>query len=276
MITSRPSKIVIHCLLVLVGIVWVYPFFWMFTSSLKSNMEFLLSGINPIPKVSHWDNYVRAWHDANFSGYFLNTTIITISTVIIVVFLCAISGYALGRVDFPGRKAIMAFIAAIMFIPKGYTIIPLVKLIGFLGLANSLSGVILAESSGYHVLFILMFTSAFAVIPKELEEAATIDGCGFLGTFYKVMLPLSKPIMATTAIMQFIWTWSSFLVPLVLTINKPELGTLAVGMQNFVGSHSTDWSGMAAGATIALLPIMLIFIAMQRYFIEGLAGSVKQ
>lgn len=276
MITSRPSRIVIHCLLVLVGFIWVYPFFWMFTSSLKSNMEFLLSGINPIPKVWNWDNYVRAWHDANFSGYFLNTTIITISTVIIVVFLCALSGYALGRVDFPGRKAIMVIIAAIMFIPKGYTIIPLVKLISYLGLSNSLGGVILAESSGYHVLFILMFTSAFAVIPKELEEAATIDGCGFLGTFYKVMLPLVKPIIATTAIMQFIWTWSSFLVPLVLTINKPELGTLAVGMQNFVGSHSTDWSGMAAGATIALLPIMLIFIAMQSYFIEGVAGAVKQ
>lgn len=170
----------------------------------------------------------------------------------------------------------MICIAAIMFIPKGYTIIPLYELIKMLGLTNTLSGVILAESSGFHVLFILLFASFFAKIPKELEEAAEIDGCGFLRTFFKVMLPLSKPIVATTAIMQFIWSWSSFLVPLVLTINEPELRTLAVGMQTFVGTHSTDYTGMAAGATISLLPVILVFIFMQRYFIEGIAGAVKQ
>jgi multiple sugar transport system permease protein len=163
-----------------------------------------------------------------------------------------------------------------MFIPKGYTIIPLAKLISLLGLSDSLLGVIVAESSGAHVLFILMFTTFFAGLPKELEEAARIDGCGFLRTFFKVMLPLAKPVIATTAIMQFIWTWSSFLIPLVLTINKPELSTLAVGMQSFVGSYSTDWSGMAAGATISLLPVMIIFILMQKYFVEGVAGAVKQ
>jgi multiple sugar transport system permease protein len=276
MITSKAARIGIHTVLIAIGIIWIYPFFWMLTSSFKSNTEFLVSGANPIPKEWMWENYVRAWNNANFSGYFMNTVIITVATVIITVVLCALTGYALGRVNFPGRKGIMVAIAAIMFIPKGYTIIPLAKLISLLGLSDSLLGVIVAESSGAHVLFILMFTTFFAGLPKELEEAARIDGCGFLRTFFKVMLPLAKPVIATTAIMQFIWTWSSFLIPLVLTINKPELSTLAVGMQSFVGSYSTDWSGMAAGATISLLPVMIIFILMQKYFVEGVAGAVKQ
>jgi multiple sugar transport system permease protein len=276
MITSKAARIGIHTVLIAIGIIWIYPFFWMITSSFKSNTEFLVSGANPLPKEWMWENYVRAWNNANFSGYFMNTVIITVATVIITVVLCALTGYALGRVNFPGRKGIMVAIAVIMFIPKGYTIIPLAKLISLLGLSDSLLGVIVAESSGAHVLFILMFTTFFAGLPKELEEAARIDGCGFLRTFFKVMLPLAKPVIATTAIMQFIWTWSSFLIPLVLTINKPELSTLAVGMQSFVGSYSTDWSGMAAGATISLLPVMIIFILMQKYFVEGVAGAVKQ
>lgn len=275
MITNRPLRVFIHIFLIGIGIIWVYPFIWMILSSFKTNNEFLISSVNPIPAEFQWDNYVRAWNNANFSGYFLNTVILTISTVAIVIALCALTGYALGRVKFPGRNVVLAIITAIMFIPKGYTIIPLFKLINQFGLSNTLVGVIIAESSGAHVLFILMFTSFFSKLPRELEEAAEMDGAGFFKTFWRVMLPLSAPIIATTAIMQFIWTWSSFLIPMVLTLNKPELRTLAVGMESFVGTYSSDFVGMTAGATISLLPVMLVFIIMQRYFIEGIAGAVK-
>lgn len=275
MITSKPIRILIHSVLIIFGFIWIYPFIWMILSSFKTNNELLVSGVNPIPSEWQWENYSRAWNNANFSGYFINTVIITVATVLIVVVLCSLTGYALGRVNFPGRTAVMIIIVSIMFIPKGYTIIPLFRLVNQMGLSNSLLGVILAESSGAHVLFVLMFTSFFAKLPKELEEAAEMDGAGFLRTYFKVMLPLSAPIVATTAIMQFIWTWSSFLVPLVLTLNKPELRTLAVGMESFVGTYSSDYAGMAAGATISLLPVIIVFIVMQRYFIEGVAGAVK-
>lgn len=275
MISSKSARIAIHFFLAVIGLIWIYPFIWMIFSSLKTNRELLVSGTTLLPEVFQWENYSRAWYNANFSGYFLNTVILTVSTVLIVVVLCALTGYALGRVKFPGRNIVVMGVAAIMFIPKGYTIIPLFKLINQFGLSDSLLGVIVAESSGAHVLFILMFTSFFAAIPKELEEAAEIDGASFVGTFSKIMLPLSAPMIATTAIMQFIWTWSSFLVPLVLTINRPELRTLAIGMQSFVGTYSNDFAGMTAGATISLAPVMLVFIVMQRYFIEGVAGAVK-
>lgn len=205
----------------------------------------------------------------------MNTVIFTIATVFIVLVLSALTGYVLGRIQFPGRKAIIIIVVAIMFIPKGYTIIPLFKIVSTLGLSDSLLGVIVAESSGAHVLFILLFASFFAKIPKELEEAAEIDGAGFLRTFTQIMLPLSAPIVATAGIMQFIWTWSSFLIPLIFTANRPELRTLAVGMENFVGTYTSDYVGMTAAATISLVPVMVMFLLMQRFFIEGVAGAVK-
>ncbi|WP_163537473.1 carbohydrate ABC transporter permease [Gracilibacillus sp. YIM 98692] len=276
MISTKSARLVIHVFLVLFGLVWIYPFIWMVFSSLKTNQEFLTSGTKLMPEGEfQWENYTDAWFTANFSGYFLNTVIFTVATVMIVIILSSLTGYALGRIDFPGKKTIMVCVVAIMFIPKGYTIIPLFKLVNYMGLDDSILGIIVAEASGAHVLFILMFASFFANLPKSIEEAAEIDGAGFLTIFTKVMLPLSMPIVATTAIMQFIWTWSSFLVPLVLTISKPELRTLAVGMQNFVQTYAVDFSGMAAGATISLIPVMTIFIIMQRYFIEGVAGAVK-
>jgi len=260
MITSKSIKIIIHFFLIVFGLIWIYPFIWMLFSSFKTNTEFLTKGTTLLPEVFQWENYSNAWNNANFSGYFINTVIFTVAVVIIVIILSSLTGYVLGRLKFPGRNLIMISVVAIMFIPKGYTIIPLYQIISGMGLNNTMFGVILAESSGAHVLFILMFASFFASIPKELEESAEIDGAGFLRTFFQIMLPLSAPIVATTAIMQFIWTWSSFLIPLVFTSSRPELRTLAVGMQNFVGTYTADYAGMAAAATISLLPVILLFI----------------
>ncbi|WEG11202.1 carbohydrate ABC transporter permease [Pullulanibacillus sp. KACC 23026] len=276
MIESKKRKVLLHIFLIVLGVIWIYPFLWMISASFKTNRSFFGSGLNLIPKVWHWENYTRAWQTAHFAQYFLNSVIVTVSTVIIVTVVCALTGYALGRVRFPGRRVAMVLIAATMFIPKGYTIIPLFEIIRHIGLMNNLLGVIVAESAGAHVLYILLFTSFFSSLPDELEDAAAIDGCGFFRTFWRVMLPLSGPVIATTAIMQFIWSWNAFLEPLIFTLNRPDLRTLAVGMYSFVGEYMTDYTGMTAGATISLIPIMLVFIFMQRYFVEGIAGAVKQ
>jgi multiple sugar transport system permease protein len=273
--SAKWTQLLLHFVLLSVGVVWIYPFIWMIFSSFKDNVEYISSGLTLFPKHFLWENYVRAWEVANFSSYFKNSITLTFCAVIIVVVLCALTGYALGRVDFPGKKLFIVAITATMFIPKGYTIIPVYQVIKGLGLLNTMPGVILAESSGAHVLFILLFTSYFQGLPKELEEASEIDGCGFFRTFWQVMLPISKPIIATTAIMQVIFTWNSFFVPLIFTLNKPELRTLSVGMYSFAGENSVDFTGLTAGASIALLPVILVFIAFQRFFVEGIAGSVK-
>src|SRR5690606_26526986 len=155
-----------------------------------------------------------------------------------------------------GKKLFIAVLGASMFVPLEFSIIPIFQLIKDLGLMNSLIGVILAESGGGHVLFVLLFASFFRQVPKELEEASIIDGCNFFQTFYRVILPLSKPIVGSVIIMQFIWTWNSFLLPLVLTLSNPSLRTLAVGLYSLQGENVVDWTGIAAGGTIALVPII--------------------
>lgn len=279
--TNTVSKIIkkpvllVHISLIFFGVIWIYPFIWMVMSSFKTNAEYISSGLSLLPESIMFENYIRAWNVAKFSTYFFNTVFVTVSVVIIVVAVCSMTGYALGRYKFPGKTLFISTVIATMFMPKGFTIIPIYVLINALGLNNSLAGVILAEAGGAHVLFILLFTAHFRGLPKELEDAAEIDGCGFLRTFFHVMLPLSKPIIATTAILQFMWAWNAFLIPLVFTLSKPDLRTLGVGMYQFIGEHSIDWTGMAAGASISLLPVIIVFLVFQRYFVEGIAGSIK-
>ncbi|MCM3745764.1 carbohydrate ABC transporter permease [Paenibacillus pasadenensis] len=272
---SRITRLSTHALLILFGIIWIFPFVWMLSSSFKSNREYLGGGLDLIPDAIQWSNYKRAWEVANFSTYFNNSIVLTVAVVAIVVVTSALCGYALGRVNFKGRTLFLFIITSTIFIPKGYTIIPIYMLIKQLGLLNSMPGVILAEAGGAQILFILLFTAHFKGMPGELEESAEIDGAGFLRTFFRIMLPLSTPIIATTILMQFMWTWNSFLTPLIFTLNTPDLRTLSVGMFSFIGQYQSDYTGLTAAASIALLPVMIVFIALQRYFVEGIAGAVK-
>jgi len=265
----------VQVVLAVVALIWIYPFIWMVSSSFKTNREFLSRGLELLPEQFRTENYVRAWEVANFSQYFQNSVIVTVSTVVIVVVISALTGYALARVQFPGKRPLIVLYAATLFIPKGYTIIPVYQLIRELGLLNTLPGLILAEAGAAPVLFALLFMAHFSGIPKELDEAAELDGATFGQTFVHVMLPLAKPMIATTVVLQFMWTWNSFFTPLVLTLNNPDLRTLTVGLYAFVGEYNTDWTGLTAAALISIVPVLVLFLALQRYFIAGLTGSVK-
>jgi ABC-type glycerol-3-phosphate transport system permease component len=262
-------------IIVPICLLWIYPFLWMVSAALKTNAD-IFSGLSLIPRTLHWDNFARAWTQGHIGRYFLNTVVITGASVAIVVAATAMMGYVLGRYRFPGKRVIIGVLAATVFLPQGYTIIPVFTLINKLGLGGSLWGIILGESGGAHVVIILLFTGYFAQLPRELEEAAVVDGAGFIRIFARVMLPLSMPVVATAIILQFIQSWNDFLLPLVLTLTRPDLRTLAVGMYAFKGEYFVDWSGMAAAATIGLLPIIAVFLFLQRYFVEGIAGAVKQ
>ncbi len=272
---SRLRATITSLILGAICLVWTYPFLWMVSAALKTNVQ-VASGAGLIPPSPQWGNFERAWTQAHIGQYFTNTVIITVSTVAIVVATTAMMGYALGRYDYPGRKIVLALYAATIFIPEGYTIIPVFDLINRLHLNDTLFGIILAEAGGAHVIFVLLFAGFFSQLPHELEEAAIVDGAGFVRTFARVMLPLSGPVIATTIILQFMSSWNNFMLPLVLTLSRPELRTLGVGMFAFQGQYYSDWSGMAAAATISLLPIIGVFLALQRHFVEGIAGAIKQ
>lgn len=274
-IAGKFGRSIVYVLLSVVALIWIYPFIWMITASLKTQDEFFASGLSLIPKSLNFENYVRAWNNANFGVYFKNSIIVTVSVVVIVLLATSAAGYVMGRYAFVGKKLIMGIFMASITIPLVFTVIPIYELLKEMGLEQNLLGLILAEAGGGHVIFLMLFSSFYGGIPKELEEAATIDGSGFLKTYSSIMFPLAKPIMATVVIMQFIWTWNSFLLPLIVTLSRPELRTLAGGLYALRGENVVDWTGIAAGACIAVLPIILIFICLQRYFVDGVAGAVK-
>lgn len=274
-IAGKFGRSIVYVLLSVVALIWIYPFIWMITASLKTQDEFFASGLSLIPKSLNFENYVRAWNNANFGVYFKNSITVTVSVVVIVLLATSAAGYVMGRYAFVGKKLIMGIFMASITIPLVFTVIPIYELLKEMGLEQNLLGLILAEAGGGHVIFLMLFSSFYGGIPKELEEAATIDGSGFLKTYSSIMFPLAKPIMATVVIMQFIWTWNSFLLPLIVTLSRPELRTLAVGLYALRGENVVDWTGIAAGACIAVLPIILIFICLQRYFVDGVAGAVK-
>ncbi len=261
--------------LAIAAALWVYPFVWTVSASLKSSFEVFSSGLNLIPASIEWSNYTRAWVDAGFSQYLLNTVIVSVCTSTVVVVRCALAGYVLGRYRFRGSRAISAVLVATLFVPTGYTIIPVVDLSLRLGLLNSLSGLIIALSGTGNVAAILLYAGYFRQLPGELEEAATIDGAGFARVFVSIMMPLALPVTATVALLAFLGSWNAFFLPLVFTFSRPTLRTLSVGMQAFVGENAIDWSGMAAASVISLLPVVVLFVLLQRTFAEGIAGAVK-
>jgi len=266
-----------HLILLPFSIIWIFPLIWMISSSFKTNPEFLTEPLKVIPNQFAVENYYRAWEVANFSRYFINSVVITTSAVLIALTVTAMAGYAISRVDFRGKRLLIILMVASLFIPKGYVVIPIYNIIKSIGLLDSLLGVIVATSTTTtNVIFVLLFMAHFNSIPRDLEEAAELDGAGFVKRFFYVMLPLAKPIIATVAIMRFMWTWNSFFIPLVLTLSAPQLRPLTVGIYSFIGEYSTDWTGMAAAATISVAPVIVVFLAMQRFFIEGLAGAIKQ
>ncbi|HEY8455969.1 MAG TPA: carbohydrate ABC transporter permease [Actinopolymorphaceae bacterium] len=275
-IAATTSRWLIGTGLALLCAVWIYPFLWLVSASLKKPAEIFAKGLNLIPDSPIWENYVRAWSEVGFSSYFLNSVLITLGTVALVIFRSALAGYVLGRHDFIGKRLLIGILLVTFFLPEGYTIIPITQLTDRLGLLNSHLGVILGLGAGGQVAATLLYAGYFRAIPKDLEEAARIDGAGPLTIFFRIMLPLAWPITATVFILQFLYAWNAYLLPLVFTLSQPELRTLAVGMTAFVGEHDTDWSGMAAAAVLSLLPVVAVFIVLQRRFVESLAGAVKQ
>lgn len=265
----------LHLTLIALVVVWLYPIVWMLATSLKSNAQMWESSGSLIPDPVHWDNYVRAWTTANFSVYFFNTVLFAAAVVALLIVLGATSGYVLGRFKFPGKRLILGALIATTVIPRATTIIPLFQLAGFLGLLSTRLGYILAFSAQSLVVAILLFIGFYVGVPKEMEQSGAMDGCNFWELFRYIMLPLAKPIIGTVTILNTIGAWKAFMIPLVFTFSRPGLRTLGVGMYAFVGEHTSDWTAMAAGASISIVPMMVVFILFQRYFIEGLAGAVK-
>ncbi len=268
------KRTIVQIVMTLLVIVWIFPVVWVVSTSFKTTSEMFMNPLKLIPEEFTFDNYVRAWKLANFSRYLMNTVIYSVVSTAIVLFIVSTSGYVLGRYEFPGKKIITITILATILMPSRYTFIPIFDLVRKFGLLNTLAGLILV-SSGVNALYVMLFAGYFSSIPKSFEEAAIIEGATFPQIFFKIMLPLAKPVIGTVIIFHFVACWNDFFFPLILTLGNPNARTLGVGLYAFYGEYTTDWTGLAAALVISMIPIMAVFLAFQRYFMRVMAGGIK-
>lgn len=273
----RPSVGVVasFILLLFLAALWVYPFIWMLAASFKTNQAILSDGLHLLPSEPTFAAYGRAWNEAHFNTYFMNSVITTGATILIVVARCATAGYVLAMHDFPGKKLIEGALLVTFFVPTGTMLIPTVLMSRSLGLLNTRIGLILALAGGRQVASTFMYKGFFQQTPRELVEAGEIDGAGFLRCFVSIMLPLTGPITATTVVMTFMGAWNNFMLPLVFTFSDASLRTLPVGMMVFSKGDMVDYAGQCAAALLSIAPIVIVYVCCQKYFVSGIAGAIK-
>lgn len=272
---SGQNEMIKKIVLFLGVMIWTAPFLIMLLIAFSSkNTNSFVELLSDNPLTFH--NFITAWQEAEFSRYFINTVIITVVSVLIVLMVTALSGYIMGYFDFKGKKLISAVMMISMGIPTIFFTIPVYQILRMLNCDTSLIGMILAEVGGGHVIFILLFSRFFFSIPGALRESALLDGANEFEVFFKIMFPLATPMIGTVVITQSIWTWNSFLYPLILSVNKPEIRTLSVGLYSFQGENVVEWGNIAAGACITILPMLVLFVMFQKSFIQGIAGAVKE
>lgn len=271
------AKICAVLFLLIMIVFTLYPIVYTVLGSLKTNAE-LTAGGSFLPKSWQFQNYYQAFIQADFVKYTGNSVILAVSTTLLAVITCALAGFIFARRDFTGKKLLLGLYTSMMFISLGsVTLYPIYQFLHDVGLSKSMIGLILALTGGQamNVLLVMGFVKG---IPKELDEAATIDGCSLFGTFVRIILPLMKPILAVVALFVFRNTWNDYIATLIMTITNPKLQTLTVAVVQLKYSvnAAAEWHIMLAGASIAIIPILIVYLLCNKQFIAGLtAGAVK-
>lgn len=274
------KKFSIHFILILVSLLSIFPFIWLLSTSLKGvNENIFAYPPTIIPQDFTWENYIGVWHQVNFIGYFINSMVVAGFTVLLNLILSALAAYPLARMEFKGKKIVFFSILATIMIPFQSIMLPIYLITIKLNLIDSVNnfmgylGLILPFAVNAFGIFLMR--QAFLKIPRELEEAAIIDGCNVFQMFIKVCVPMIKPSLAVLAIFTFIGSWGEFLWPSIV-LTKDSMYTLPVGINNLQGMFSSNWRFIAAGSILATIPIVIFFLAMQKYFISGEnEGAVK-
>lgn len=262
-----------HLILLVFTVVIVYPVVWMLFASLKSNSE-VVTNVWGLPTVLHWENYASAWQTAKLGYALLNSVIVSAGTVILVTALAATAAYAFAKLRF--RYATLIFLIFVFTMQAPAPVIPLYVMLVKMGLTDSRLGLIMPMVAGGLPLAIFIFRAFFQSIPSELLDAAKVDGCTEFIAFLRIVLPISGPAIATVTILQFVGAWNDYFLALIL-VRSPEMRTIPLAIQVFFYAWGrTEWQQVFAALSVASLPMILLYVIMQRQFIQGLtAGSVK-
>ena len=258
-----------------------YPFLWMISASLKSNQEVLTSQ-SLFPKDIRFDILVDTWNKLHFWTYFVNSAIITVISVVAIVLVYSLAGYGFAKTQFWGRDILFIGFIGLLLVPGVTVLIPLIQLlrtIGFIGREASqfstYSGLMLPIINGSGPLALFLFRNFFLGMPQDLHDAARVDGCSDIGIYARIFLPLATPVIATVSILNFISIWNGFIWPSIV-INKDAWFTLPLKLKDLDLQLVTQWNVRMAGSLITLVPVILVFLLLQRYYIRGLtAGAIK-
>jgi ABC-type glycerol-3-phosphate transport system permease component len=267
------SRIVSFVILFAMALISMYPLAWMVLTSLRDPHTVFTGPF--IPTSFQIDSYVAAFQQTNFGGHFLNSLIIAVFSLSGILFFSCTAGYAFAKLKFPFKPLIYVMLLSTMAMPAASLIIPLFLQVRSLGLLNSLPGLILVYIGSMSPFSIFLMRSFFEAVPNELIEAARIDGSSEWGTFFRVALPLVRPGVGTVIILQFLSIWNEFLYATVL-LQKSSLQPLQPAIYNLIGQYTTDWTTLAAALVMAIVPVVIVYVNMQRQFVAGLTqGAIK-
>lgn len=272
--------ILTYIILIAGALVMVMPFIWMISTSLKPDSEIFGNTIRWIPSEFDFKNYTDAFEQTNMPRLFLNTTYITFVAVVSQVLLGSMAGYVFARLQFRGKSVLFFILLTTMMVPFEVLIIPVFLLIRYFplaggndilgqggsGLINTFAGVMFPNFVS--VFGVFLFRQFYLSFPKEIEEAAIVDGCSRIGVYWRILLPNSKPVVGTMALFAFLWSWNDFLWPLVV-IKEESLKTIQLGLSLFNQDQGTQWAELMAASVMAVVPVIALYIFLQRFLVSG-------
>jgi multiple sugar transport system permease protein len=267
------ARVVIGVLLAGYAVVSLYPFLWMLSAAFKTQEE-VVANSGLIPQHPTLGTIVDTWNRLNFFDYFLNSAKVTLLTTLGVVVIYSLAAYAFSVIDFPGRTALYRLFLVLLFVPAAVTLLPIVLLEHRLGILGGHLGLILPFVNGSAPLAILLLANAFDAVPAELRDAARVDGAGEIRIFATIYVPLARPALVTIALLTAIPTWNEYLLTRV-SINDASAYTLPIALQALRSEQTIQYNTLMAGALIVVIPIIVLFLSAQRYFVNGLVGAVK-
>lgn len=261
------AHLILHVILISGAVVMIFPFVWGISTSFKDMREVLANPFSLIPRRFTFVNYRNVITSIPIVRFFINSLIVSVSITISQLLTCSLSAYAFARLRFSLREPLFYILLGTMMIPQHVIIIPVYIILNFFRLIDTYAALIVPFLSSAFGTFLLR--QFYMTIPKELEEAAFLDGCNHIGFLFRIIIPLSKPILSTLAIFTFMWSWNNYLWPLIVT-NRIEIRTLQYGLAMFKEEGGINWGQLMAGTTIATLPVIIVFFIAQKQFIEGI------
>jgi raffinose/stachyose/melibiose transport system permease protein len=263
-----------YALLIVLGFITIFPLIWMLYSSFKTNPEFSKSVI-ALPEGLHFENYLNAWKTAHIGTYFFNSIFVSVLSIVFTVVIGASGAFVLAKFVFPGKNIISSLFVVGMLIPLQAVLVPLYTIMQNIHAYNTPWSLILVYTAFGLPLTIFLMESFIASFPDSIMEAAIIDGSGMTRLFFSIILPMTRPVVATVAILNFLNNWKEFSFALVF-ISSESKKTLPLGLYNFLGAYTTDYAGLMAALVIATLPLFILYIVLQEQVINGMtAGAVK-